>query len=162
MVSHGTYLVPTIYIGDYYGKKRKLRAQEKNDDYYNKDRARFLSMVGKAHAAGVKIAVGLDLGGYNIDPVHFVGEFAVLVEAGLTPMEAIQAGTRVAAELLMWEKLGTIEEGQLADVIAVRGNPLENIRALEDVGFVMIDGEIVRQPGNEARLAGILGTLSPA
>ena len=156
MVEHGTYLVPTIYIGDYYGKKRKLRAQEKNDDYYNEYRAKFLSMVGKAHSAGVRIAVGLDLGGYNIDPVQFVGEFAVLVEAGLTPMEAIQAGTRVAAELLMWDKLGTIKEGQLADIIAVSGNPLEDIGALEDVGFVMIDGNIVRAPGSDAQLAGIL------
>ena len=156
MVSHGTYLVPTIYIGDYYGKKRKLRAQEKNDDYYNNYRGKFLSMVGKAHAAGVRIAVGLDLGGYNTDPRHFVQEFAVLVEAGLTPMQAIQAGTSVAAELLMWDKLGTIEEGQLADIIAVSGNPLEDISALENVGFVMIDGAIVRRPGTEAQLAGIL------
>jgi len=157
MVEHGTYLVPTIYIGDYYGKMRKLRAQEKNDDYYHKYRGKFLSMVGKAHAAGVRIAVGLDLGGYNTDPIHFVGEFAVLVEAGLTPMEAIQAGTRVAAELLMWDKLGTIEEGQLADIIAVSGNPLEDIGALENVGFVMIDGKIVRSPGGDAQLAGIPG-----
>ena len=157
MVEHGTYLVPTIYIGDYYGKTRKLRAQKKNDDYYNEYRGKFLSMVGKAHAAGVRIAVGLDLGGYNIDPVHFVGEFAVLVEAGFTPMEAIQAGTRVAAELLMWDKLGTIKEGQLADIIAVSGNPLEDISALENVGFVMIDGNIVRVPGRDAQLAGILG-----
>jgi imidazolonepropionase-like amidohydrolase len=157
MVEYGTYLVPTIYIGDYYGKTRKLRAQEKNDDYYNEYRGKFFSMVGKAHAAGVRIAVGLDLGGYNIDPVHFVGEFAVLVEAGFTPMEAIQAGTRVAAELLMWDKLGTIKEGQLADIIAVSGNPLEDISALENVGFVMIDGNIVRVPGRDAQLAGILG-----
>jgi imidazolonepropionase-like amidohydrolase len=156
MVEHGTYLVPTIYIGDYYGKVRKLRAQEKNDEYYEKYRAKFLSMVGKAHAAGVRIAVGLDLGGYNMDPRHFVGEFSVLVEAGLTPMQAIQAGTRVAAELLMWDSLGTIEQGQLADIIAVSGNPLEDISALEDVGFVMIDGKIVRRPGAEAQLAGIL------
>jgi imidazolonepropionase-like amidohydrolase len=156
MVEHGTYLVPTIYIGDYYGKVRKLRAQEKNDEYYENYRAKFLSMVGKAYAAGVRIAVGLDLGGYNIDPRQFVGEFGVLVEAGLTPMQAIQAGTRVAAELLMWDSLGTIEQGQLADIIAVSGNPLEDISALEDVGFVMIDGKIVRLPGAEAQLAGIL------
>jgi imidazolonepropionase-like amidohydrolase len=156
MVEHGTYLVPTIYIGDYYGKVRKLRAQEKNDEYYEKYRAKFLSMVGKAHAAGVRIAVGLDLGGYNMDPRYFIGEFSVLVEAGLTPMQAIQAGTRVAAELLMWDSLGTIEQGQLADIIAVSGNPLEDISVLEDVGFVMIDGKIVRRPGSEAQLAGIL------
>jgi len=156
MVEHGTYLVPTIYIGDYYGKVRKLRAQAKNDEYYEKYRTKFLSMVGKAYKAGVRIAVGLDLGGYNMDPRQFVGEFGVLVEAGLTPMQAIQAGTRVAAELLMWDSLGTIEQGQLADIIAVSGNPLEDITALEDVGFVMIDGKIVRLPGAEAHLAGIL------
>jgi imidazolonepropionase-like amidohydrolase len=160
MVQHGTYLVPTIYIGDYYGQTRKLRAQEKNDDYYTTYRQKFLSMVGKAHAAGVRIAVGLDLGGYNIDPVHFVGEFGVLVEAGLTPMEAIQAGTRVAAELLKWDKLGTVAEGQLADLIAVSGNPLDEIKALRDVGFVMMDGRIVRRPGDERQLAGVLG-LAP-
>jgi imidazolonepropionase-like amidohydrolase len=81
----------------------------------------------------------------------------VLVEAGLTPMQAIQAGTRVAAELLMWDRLGTIAEGQLADVIAVSGNPLKNIGALEQVGFVMIDGKIVKRPGTGPQLAGILG-----
>ena len=156
MVEHGTFLVPTIYIGDYYGKVRKLRAQEKNDEYFEKYRAKFLSMVGKAHAAGVRIAVGLDLGGYNMDPKEFVGEFGVLVEAGLTAMQAIQAGTRVAAELLKWDSLGTIEQGQLADIIAVSGNPLEDISVLGDVAFVMVDGKIVRHPGSEAQLAGIL------
>lgn len=155
MVEHGTYLVPTIYIGDYYGQTRKLRAQAKNDDYYRNYRGKFLSMVGKAHAAGVRIAVGLDLGGYNIDPIHFVREFAVLVEAGLTHMQAIQAGTRVAAELLMWDKLGTLEQGKLADIIAVAGNPLEDISALESVGFVMMNGNIVKSAGSNTQLAGI-------
>jgi imidazolonepropionase-like amidohydrolase len=158
MVEHGTYLVPTIYIGDYFGEKRKLRAQEKNDDYFQNYRATFLSLVGKAHAAGVRIAVGLDLGGYNTDPILFVREFAVLVEAGMTNMQSIQAGTRVAAELLMWDNLGTIETGKLADIIAVSGNPLDDISALENVGFVMMDGNIVKQPGEDTQLAGILKT----
>jgi imidazolonepropionase-like amidohydrolase len=60
----------------------------------------------------------------------------------------------------MWDKLGTIEEGQLADIIAVSGNPLQEISALEEVGFVMIDGRIVRSPGSEAQLAGILGPVA--
>ena len=156
MVEHGTYLVPTIYIGDYYGKIRKLRAQEKNDDYYQNYRGKFLNLIGKAHQAGVPIAVGLDLGGYNIDPIHFVGEFAVLVEAGLSEMEAIQAGTRVAADLLMWDNLGTIEDGKLADMIAVEGNPTEDIRMLEKVGFVMLDGKVVKSPDTPASLNGVL------
>jgi imidazolonepropionase-like amidohydrolase len=156
MVEYGTYLVPTIYIGDYYGETRKLRAQEKNDDYTLNYRHKFLSMVGKAHAAGVKIAVGLDLGGYNMDPKLYVREFKVLMEAGMTAMEAIKAGTSVAAELLLWDKLGTIKQGQLADIIAVSGDPLEDITCLENVEFVMIDGKSVRLPGNAPNLRGIL------
>jgi imidazolonepropionase-like amidohydrolase len=62
----------------------------------------------------------------------------------------------------MWDKLGTIEEGQLADVIALPGNPLEDITALENVGFVMIDGNVVKRPGSEAPFAGILGSPSSA
>jgi imidazolonepropionase-like amidohydrolase len=156
MVEHGTYLVPTIFIGDYYGKNRKLRAQDKNDDYFNHYRSKFLSMIGKAHQAGVKICVGLDLGGYNIDPRLFIGEYPVLIEAGMSPMEAIKAGTSVAAELLMWDNLGTLKEGQLADIIAVSGNPLDDIHQLENVGFVMKNGEIVRAADCSTTLAGIL------
>ena len=113
-------------------------------------------MVGKAHRSGVKIAVGLDLGGYNMDPKLFMREFPVLIEAGMSAMDAIKAGTSVAAELLMWEKLGTLKEGQLADIIAVSGNPLEDIYRLENVEFVMIDGNPVRLPGSTPRLEGIL------
>lgn len=156
MVAHGTFLVPTIYIGDYYAQNRKLRAQDKHDDYSENYRAKFLAMVGKAHKEGVKIAVGLDLGGYNMDPSIYVREFNVLIEAGMTPMEAIKAGTSVAAELLLWDKLGTIETGQLADIIAVSGNPLEDINHLKDVGFVMIDGKVVNRPGSTGQLAGLI------
>ncbi|HJP52648.1 MAG TPA: amidohydrolase family protein, partial [Pseudomonadales bacterium] len=70
----------------------------------------------------------------------------VLVEAGMTPMEAIMAGTRVGAELLRWDdKLGTLKAGMLADIIAVPGNPLENMSLLEQVIFVMKDGEVAKR-----------------
>ena len=156
MVENGTFLVPTMYVGDYYGETRKLRAQDKNDDYFHIYRSKFLAMVGKAHKAGVRVAVGLDLGGYNIDPTIYVREFAVLVEAGFTPMEAIKAGTSVAAELLMWDNIGTIEAKQLADIIGVNGNPLEDIGKLAEVEFVMIDGKIVNEPGSVSELEGII------
>jgi imidazolonepropionase-like amidohydrolase len=157
MVAHGTFLVPTIYVGDYYDEGDKLRAQDKNDDYIKNTRGKFLAAVGRAHQAGVKVAVGIDLGGYMTDPTVFVREMAVLVEAGFTPMEAIQAGTRVGAELLRWDdRLGTVQAGKLADLVAVPGNPLEDMKALEKVSFVMVGGHIAKTPGGGETLAGIL------
>ena len=157
MAARGTFLVPTIYVGDYYAEGDKLRAQDKQDDYATHQRGKFLAAVGRAHEQGVKIAVGVDLGGYMTDPVVFAREMAVLVEAGLTPMQAIQAGTRVGAELLRWDdRLGTVEAGKLADLVAVSGNPLEDMKALERVEFVMIGGRVARAPGSGAALAGTL------
>jgi imidazolonepropionase-like amidohydrolase len=157
MVKRGTFLVPTIYVGDYYAGTGDLLAQEKNDDYIKNDRANFLAAIGRAHKAGVKITVGIDLGGYGVDPKVLAREFAVLHEAGMTPMEAIQAGTRVNAELLQWDdRLGTIEAGKLADIIAVAGNPLERLSVLEEVSFVMIGGKVVKRPGRVESLSGLL------
>ncbi|HET8691415.1 MAG TPA: amidohydrolase family protein [Steroidobacteraceae bacterium] len=157
MAERGTFLVPTIYVGDYYDEGEKLRAQDKNDDYIAHQRGKFLAAVGRAHKAGVKVAVGIDLGGWMTDPVVFVREMKVLVEAGFTPMEAIQAGTRVGAELLRWDdRLGTVQAGKLADLVAVRGNPLEDMKALEAVEFVMANGRVVKTPGGGETLAGAL------
>ncbi len=157
MAAKGTFLVPTIYVGDYYTEGDKLRAQDKQDDYATNQRGKFLAAVGRAHKQGVKIAVGVDLGGYMTDPVVFVREMAVLVEAGLTPMQAIQAGTRVGAELLRWDdRLGTVEAGKLADLVAVGGNPLDDMKALERVEFVMVGGKVVKAPGGAQSLRGSL------
>jgi imidazolonepropionase-like amidohydrolase len=157
MAERGVFLVPTIYVGDYYTEGDKLRAQDKQDDYAANERPKFLARVGRAHKAGVKVAVGVDLGGYMTDPVVFAREMAVLVEAGLTPMQAIQAGTRVGAELLRWDdRLGTVQVGKLADLVAVAGNPLDDMKALERVEFVMIGGRMVKAPGVEAALPGNL------
>ena len=155
MAAKGTFLVPTIYVGDYYTEGDKLRAQDKQDDYAAHQRGKFLDAVGRAHKQGVKVAVGIDLGGYMTDPVVFVREMTVLVEAGFTPMEAIQAGTRVGAELLRWDnRLGTVQAGKLADLVAVAGNPLDDMKALEKVEFVMVGGKVVKTPGFDATLAG--------
>ena len=144
MVKHQTFYVPTIYIGDYYANSGKLLAQSKNDEFYNSFRDEWLKMIGKAYNAGVKITVGSDLCGYAIQSHVCAREFATLIEAGLSPMDAIKAGTIVGAELLHWDdKLGSIEANKLADIIAVSGNPLEDISALENPVFVMKDGEII-------------------
>jgi imidazolonepropionase-like amidohydrolase len=157
MAKRGTFLVPTVYIGDYYAAGDRLLAQDKQDDYTLNYRSKFVAAIGRAHEIGVKIAVGADLGGYIVDPSVYAREMAVFVEAGMKPMEAIQAGTRVGAELLQWDdRLGSVEAGKLADLIAVPGDPLEDMSALERVCFVMIGGAVVKRPGTPASLAGQL------
>ncbi len=74
-------------------------------------------------------------------------ELGLLVEAGMTPMQAIQAATRVNAELLGWQQsVGTVEAGKLADIIAVPGDPLQDLAVLENVSFVMLGGREIASP----------------
>jgi imidazolonepropionase-like amidohydrolase len=144
-VEHGTFYVPTIYIGDYYANTNKLEENDKNDTFYRDYRRSWLEMIGRAHRAGVKIVVGVDLGGYNIPPHVYAREFATLIEAGLSPMASLKAGTSVAADLLGWgDRVGRIKSGHLADLIAIPGNPLADISALEQPAFVMKDGLVVK------------------
>ena len=143
MVERGTYLVPTLYIGDYYIEKGSSDgAQAKMVELSRRYRAEHFERLRAAIDAGVKVVVGSDSVGFP--PEQNAREFALLVEAGMTPMEAIQAGTRVAAEMLGREDLGTVETGKLADLVAVPGDPLEDMSALERVSFVMLGGRIVR------------------
>jgi imidazolonepropionase-like amidohydrolase len=146
MRKHGTYLVPTIYVGDYYNDPRnQLREQAIADDYSKNYRHIFIALVGKAHKAGVKVVAGVDLGGYDYDPTVYVRELATLVEAGMTPMESIQAATSVPAEMLFQSaNIGAIQVGRKADIIAVQGDPLSDISLLEKVEFVMSNGELVK------------------
>jgi imidazolonepropionase-like amidohydrolase len=100
----------------------------------------------RAQKAGVKIAFGTDAGGFDwkVNPAK---EFAYMVKWGMTPAQAIRAATASAAELLgMQHKLGTIEPGKLADIVAVPGDPLTDITAIEKVDFVMKGGVIYRKP----------------
>ena len=147
MVEHGTFYVPTIYVGDYYAGTDKLLAQDKNDDVYLNYRDEWLSLIGRAHRAGVKVVAGVDLGGYNIDPRAYAREISVLAEAGLTPMEAIQAATSVAADMLRWsDRVGVLKPGAFADIIGVEGDPLTDLSRLETPHFVMKGGEIIVEP----------------
>jgi|TARA_B100000315_G_scaffold243240_1_gene266414 imidazolonepropionase-like amidohydrolase len=95
----------------------------------------------RAHAAGVNIVFGSDAGVY---PHGMNGrQFAKMVEFGMTPMQAIQAAAVRAAALLGLEnQVGVLNEGAFADLIAVQGNPLENVAVLENIGFVMKGGEV--------------------
>jgi len=97
----------------------------------------------RAVRAGVRMAFGTDGGVYPHG--QNAKQFAYMVQYGMTPMQAIQAATSNAAELAGWkDRVGTIEVGKLADVIAVASDPLADIRALENVGFVMKGGAVVK------------------
>ena len=99
----------------------------------------------KAVKKGVKIALGTDVGGFDWEKVNQAKEFEYYVQYGMTPTQAIRTGTAVAAELLGWsDKLGTIETGKWADIVAVSGDPLKDIMELQKVKFVMKSGAIFK------------------
>lgn len=144
-LEYDAYLVPTLSVGTYFETElKKSQALSKAIELGKKYRTGVRAMLSKAIARGVKIGVGSDNVGF---PPNFAAkEFGLLVELGMTPMQAIQAGTRVNAELLMQAKdIGTIEAGKFADIIAVQGDPLEDITELERVRFVMKSGEVIRE-----------------
>ena len=93
----------------------------------------------------MKIAFGTDAGGFDWTKLPQAREFRYYVEYGMTPMQAIRTATVVAAELLgMSDRIGSIEPGKLADLVAVAGDPLADITELERVRFVMKEGSIYR------------------
>lgn len=136
MVAKGIYYVPTLYVGEYVAQGRAdagapvwLKMIEIHEDTFR-----------RAVKAGVKIAFGTDIGGFDwkINPAR---EFSIMVRLGMTPEQALRSATVVGAELLGWsDKLGTVEPGKWADIVAVPGNPLEDVTRLENVQFVMKDG----------------------
>ena len=146
MREYGTYYVPTIMAGFWVAEKA-----EDPDFFPEIVRPKALAIgpvmqetFGKAYRGGVKIAFGTDSGvsahGDNAQ------EFIYMVEAGMPEMEAIQSATREASKLLRINTtLGTIEQGKLADLIAVEGNPLEDISLLQNIAFVMKDGTVYKQ-----------------
>lgn len=144
MKQHGTYLVPTLTIGKWFLEfNENSQALSKAIALTKKHRVNIETMLTKAIKAGVKVTVGSDLTG--MDGPYCANEFSELVRLGMTPMQAIQAGTRVAAEALNKDKeFGTLEAGKLADLIAVKGDPLKDIDEMKRVKFVMIGGKVVK------------------
>ena len=147
MRERGTYYVPTIIAGLWVSEKAKEKdffpelVRPKAAEIGPKIKDTF----GRAYQAGVKIAFGTDTGvsehGKN------AAEFRHMVEAGMPPMKAIQSATLEAAKLLGEQhNLGSLIRGKTADIIAVSGNPLEDISILEEVDFVMKEGEVYKSP----------------
>jgi imidazolonepropionase-like amidohydrolase len=140
MKQHGTYLVPTLETRECVGTNYPPEFVAKA----NQIMAFQLQNFRKAVEAGVKIAFGTDIG---VCPFGKNGrEFNLMVQNGMTPMQAIQSATVAGADLLgVADRVGSVKRGKLADLIAVRGDPLTNVRLLEDVRFVMKQGEIYKQ-----------------
>ena len=140
----GTWLVMDIYNGDYIddvGTREKWPEEylRKNRETTDIQRAGFT----KAVKMGVKIAYGTDSGVYPHG--GNAKQFAYMVRYGMTPMQAIQSATIRAAELLGKEEtLGSVQPGRFADLVAVKGDPLQDIRVLENLTHVMKDGKLVR------------------
>jgi imidazolonepropionase-like amidohydrolase len=100
-------------------------------------------MVRRALQMGVKIALGTDAAVYPHGDNAL--EFVLMAADGMTPAQSLRAGTSVAADLLgLANKVGTLEPGKLADVVAVPGNPLQDIKVMQSVLFVMKDGTVYR------------------
>ncbi len=146
MIKMGTYYVPTISAGKYVAEQAKVPG------YYHplvvpkalEIGPQIQDTFGKAYKRGVKIAFGTDAG---VFPHGDNGkEFTYMVEAGMPVMEAIKSATIVNAEILgMADKVGSIEVGKLADIVAVDEDPTKNIRTMEKVSFVMKDGKVYKQ-----------------
>jgi imidazolonepropionase-like amidohydrolase len=138
MVERGTFYCPTLSV---YVPK----TPEEDTDLRRRIVASHRQVFQKAMRMGVKIVFGTDVGAFE----HGTNarEFELMVEYGMKPIEAVRAATVRAAELLRMEKqLGAVEPGKYADIIAVEGNPLEDIRALRRVAFVMKAGQVYLSP----------------
>lgn len=146
MAERGTFLVPTLMAGESverFAKSGVLKGQRAEKALMAAEAMR--NAIKLAVKYKVKIALGTDSG---VIPHGTNGhEFTLMVEwGGLTPMEAIIAGTMNAATLLGWEKqIGSLEVGKFADIVAVQGNPLQDIRKMETTTFVMKNGMIYKQ-----------------
>ncbi len=147
MKQKGTYWVPTNMAGEWVAEKAKEPGYLPE---IVRPKAAAIGPVirttfAKAQAAGVKIAFGTDSG---VSP-HGANarEFELMVAGGMSPMKAIQSATLEASKLLrIDDRLGTIEVDKIADIVAVKGDPLENIRVLQSMAFVMKDGVVAKSP----------------
>lgn len=146
MKDHGTFWVADIYNGDWIAAEGKRQGYpdeylRKNDETTEIQRQAFRKGV----AAGVKIAYGTDSGVYP----HGMNarQLAYMVRYGMTPMQAIQSATLVAADLIGWkDQVGSLSPGKYADIIAVRGDALADMKSFENVEFVMKGGVVYKKP----------------
>src|SRR6266853_2045530 len=145
MKKNGTYLVPTLYLADWMRENaEKIRLPQMYAEKMKSVTAVSRQNLKRAFEAGVKVAFGTDAAVYP----HGLNahEFAVYVQMGMTPIQAIQTATVNAADLLGWsDRIGTIEAGKFADIVAVNGDPTKDVTLLQNPTFVMKGGAVVKQ-----------------
>ena len=147
---HGAYLVPTMLVGE----RVYIHAQQHPEDLNPSTVQKALTVapllrknLHDAHAAGVKVAFGTDTFGMSAHGEN-AQEFALYVRSGFTPMEAILTATHNAADLIGdTADIGSVQPGRYADIIAVKADPVKDVRALEQVDFVMKGGVTVKANG---------------
>jgi len=144
MKSKGTYLVPTMYLADWMRENaKKIGLPDMYAEKMKTVTAASRQNLRKAFDAGVKIAFGTDAAVYP----HGLNahEFAVYVQMGMTPLQTIQTATVNAADLLGWTKVGSLEAGNFADIIAVSGDPTKDVTLLQNPVLVMKGGVVYKQ-----------------
>ena len=142
MVNKGIYYMPTLLVGEYVAEGRAAQGAHVWIDMVSIHAATFK----RALNAGVKIAFGTDAGGFpwTLNPAK---EFALEVKYGMTPLQALRSATTTAAELLgMQDKIGSLDPGKFADVVAVPSDPMADITQMEKVNFVMKGGVVYKRP----------------
>jgi len=141
MKEKGIFAVPTFTIFEYFAEHSPTEAARARERaMFDLKTAEFKTQV----AAGISLAMGSDVGPFPHGTQ--AREFVLMVKYGLTPLQSLQAGTVNAAKLLGWDgQIGVLKAGYRADVIAVAGDPLEDISALQHVVFVMKGGVIYRR-----------------
>ena len=139
MVQKNVYWCPTIYVNDYVAEGRAKAGSLMNKYFSETEPALFK----KAMAAGVKIAYGTDIGGYDWHEPQ-TKDFDYMIQYGYTALQAIQTATINAAGLLGQPMLGELKTGNFADMIAIKGDPTKNIQLLQQVQWVMKDGVVYK------------------
>ena len=142
MAQKGIFYVPTIYVGEYVAEGRAAAGAKVWLDMIKIHG----DTIHRALNAGVKIAFGTDVGGFDwgINPAV---EFPYMVKYGMSPAQAIRAATSSAAELLgMQNDVGSVAPGKFADIVAVKGDPLTDLTLLQKLDFVMKGGEVIKTP----------------
>ena len=141
MIRRGIYWCPTLYVGAYVAQGRAAAGAPIWVEMAKIAEKSFRRAVEK----GVRISFGTDVGGFAWTE-NEAKEFSLMVKYGMKPIDAIRSATTVAAALLdQEEQMGAVEPGKLADIVAVPGDPLQNIAEMENVRFVMKGGVIYRQ-----------------